>query len=244
MFSLCLSSETDGIPEGIDKLTGIASGETSIEDIDDLVKFGEDSPAQQRIDLINEWLNENVSWLEFIFRMPPQVSLLFFFDFLAIMWGLVYLIINSPSYWETKNKLYNYLIGTAVFLIGLFINLPYYFARFAMYSINFVQGFVKSAVIASVIVIVIYLIILIFCPKLATIISKIFQGKKSDPSTAKQIQETLKKSKENLEKINQDKENLSNFMKNMSETEDDRRFKQNMQKKVNKFNDKFNKKAA
>ena len=84
-----------------------------------MIDFGK-SKVQERIDLVNDWLNENVSWLRFIFRMTPQISMLFFFDFLFILWGVVYLILNAGSYWEGEHVIYNYLIGTGVFYIIIF----------------------------------------------------------------------------------------------------------------------------
>ena len=138
------------------------------------IDFGK-TAAEERIDNVNKWLNENVSWLRFVFRMTPQISLLFFLDFLFILWGIVYLIFRAGDYWDTENKIYNYLIGTSVFFILFLLNVPYYFSKFGLYLIEFIaQRFAKTVLISSIIVIGIFIAVGFFFPQFIISFAKLF----------------------------------------------------------------------
>jgi hypothetical protein len=156
------------------------TGEINIDSID----FGQ-SAAQDRIDSINEWLNNNVSWLRFIFRMTPQISLLFLFDFIAILWGIVYLIIHSPDYWESENNKANYIVGTVVFFILFFLNAPYYFAKASVYFIDYLNQFMQYAIIGIIIGLVVILILMKLIPLLPRIIGTILSGKQRNKEEKK-----------------------------------------------------------
>lgn len=176
-FSLAINvtqEDAQKITDIANNMSGLVNGDVNIDSINLLEKTG----AEEKIESINAWLDENVSWLRFIFRMTPQISLLFFFDFIAIIWGIVYLIMRSPNYWESENKLYNYLIGTGIFAIFFFLNVPFYFARFCIYSINFVNNIVKMTLVAIGIVIAVMFLLLFFAPKFLFAIIKLFKKKK------------------------------------------------------------------
>lgn len=183
---MCFSLATDYYEDKeLEKIIDFTDNVNQIYDIEtgkintSMIDFGK-SKAQERIDLVNDWLNENVSWLRFIFRMTPQISILFFLDFLFILWGLVHLILNAGSYWESEHPIYNYLIGTGVFLILLFSNVPYFFAKFGIYLIDFVSKFTKYTVVATIIVLILLVIVGVFFPKLFIFLAKGFKGKKDE----------------------------------------------------------------
>jgi len=53
------------------------------------------SKAEQRVQAINEWLDNNASWLKWIFGMTPEISFLFGINFLIILFFINFLFLNS-----------------------------------------------------------------------------------------------------------------------------------------------------
>ena len=55
------------------------------------------SKAEERIDNINLWLEENASWLDAVLGMVPALSWLFAINFLIILYALVILVFNVDA---------------------------------------------------------------------------------------------------------------------------------------------------
>lgn len=54
------------------------------------------SKAEERIEAINQWLDDNVSWMRYIFHMKPAISWPFFLNILIMLWFSLLLIFNAP----------------------------------------------------------------------------------------------------------------------------------------------------
>ncbi len=77
---------------------------------------GYKSKAEQRIDTINLWLEENASWLSWVFGMKPEISWLFALNIvfmLFFLWGLVFVLPDVAPFSENISR----LIGVGLFII-------------------------------------------------------------------------------------------------------------------------------
>ncbi len=178
------------------------------------INFGK-SEAQKRIDSINLWLNENVGWLRFLFRMTPQISFLFMLNFIGILWGLVYLFLRFPTYIDFYNKASSYLIGFTIFIIFFLSNIPYYFARFGIYFFSFVNGLIKNTIIAFTITFVILIVLMMIFPAVSTFVIKLFAKKKSISLGGKN-KEAEKILNENFDNIELRKKELDAYVEGLT----------------------------
>lgn len=76
--------------------------------------------ADERINSINQWLDDNVSWMRFIFNMKPQISFLFVINLYFILFFFTILVINSRKLWFfIEAPVISAFFGLAVFVILL-----------------------------------------------------------------------------------------------------------------------------
>jgi hypothetical protein len=75
------------------------------------------SKAEDRIDSINLWMDDNAGWMRFIFNMRPQISWKFFANLYFIFFFLTLLVFNGPVLWFFIQKKSNaILFGLGVFV--------------------------------------------------------------------------------------------------------------------------------
>jgi len=107
------------------------------------------SKAEERIDKINLWLEENASWLKVLFGMVPEVSWLFAINFLLILAFIAYFrnILVFFSFFSEKVAT---LIGIVLAAFAVLVKIPVSIARFlvGLFSQWWVQLIIFFAVIA------------------------------------------------------------------------------------------------
>ena len=94
------SGDVEDIQEKIDMLPINDSGEI---DYDKFKPFR--TKADERIDAINLWLEENASWLKVVFGMVPSITLLFAINFYILLFFIVILILNINITFSLSNFL-------------------------------------------------------------------------------------------------------------------------------------------
>lgn len=90
-ISLVLAQTVDNPTAGLESATGGTLTQEGI-NTDNINQTAQQykSKAEMRIDAINKWLDDNASWLDWIFGMTPGVSWLFAINFLTILTFIVY----------------------------------------------------------------------------------------------------------------------------------------------------------
>ena len=140
----------------VDKIQGFADDiplDKETGGLDEQKFEGYKSKADIRIEAIDAWLDNNVSWLKWIFGMKPAVSFLFGVNFLLILFFVNFLFLNSRynitsilPFSSTVSMIISLLI-----LVGLIgFGVPAYIAT----QIDSLVGlwWVKALVIAGIII--------------------------------------------------------------------------------------------
>jgi ABC-type multidrug transport system fused ATPase/permease subunit len=114
--------DAEDIKEKVEKI--------NIIDDDGKIDYGKFDPyktkAEERIEKINSWLDNNVGWLRFIFHMKPEISWLFFIEVFIILWFFAAFVMNADGLWffiEDKTK--SQVFGLGLFAILLIARLYY-----------------------------------------------------------------------------------------------------------------------
>jgi len=155
--------------------------------------------AEERIDSINLWLEENAYWLKFIFRMQPEISWLFYFNIYYIFFFIIVLILNSNILNSFMSSSTAKLVGFGVFIVLLLTNVIFNMAKFTAEKVQFI---VDYGWIGIILLIVVMVIILRFFPNLMIIIAKYFDERK------KRLRER---------RVEEDQETLKEFTKSATE---------------------------
>lgn len=131
------------------------------------------SKAEERINKINEWLEENASWLRFFFRMIPELSWLFFWNLYFIILALTYLVFNARATWffiesETMGRVF----GIALFFILLLTNVFLSLAHFIVNAIYLFLTYVLpwGTIIALILTIVFFIVCFFFWPVVLSVL--------------------------------------------------------------------------
>jgi ABC-type cobalt transport system substrate-binding protein len=138
------------------------------------------SKAEQRIDAINLWLDNNVSWMRFIFNMKPQISFLFAANVYFILFFLLLLVLNGHTLWFFIDKKSNAtLFGLGVFFVfglaKLYVGLAMIVNNWIVYMLDV---FVPALAWFIIIVIIIVAVLIIITEgSVLMIISRYFQAK-------------------------------------------------------------------
>ncbi len=172
--------QIENIMNEVDNVYDTESGEINI----DAINFGT-SKADERIGKINEWMDENLAWLKFLFRMTPQLSWLFIFNLYLILWCIVYIFWRFPNYikelFDIKNKWYPRLIGGLIALSMVLLNLILRIASALIILVDLINRMLGIAFVGGVIV----FFALIFIPGFFKAMMKIFSaGKKAKQAGA------------------------------------------------------------
>jgi hypothetical protein len=188
-----LKNLTDQIP--IDPVTG---------EFDVTKVEGIKLKAQERIDKINEWLDENVSWLRFIFRMPPEVSWLFFANLYVLLFFLTILVLNADElFFFISKEVAAYGAGIALFVILLvthvYLNLAKLLVKVADLIINTIIPYgVIAVVVGAVILFVLFFTIPGFASIVLRGVASVSKGMGYRNAAAGALKEIRKRSKEEL----------------------------------------------
>jgi len=94
--------------------------------------------AEERIDAINAWLDDNVSWMRYLFHMRPQVSLLFALNLYFILFFFLIFFLNARGMWffiesENKARIFGGGLFVAFAAIGLYVGLAHVVNNFILY---------------------------------------------------------------------------------------------------------------
>ncbi len=173
------SSEAEQLQKDIDDNIPIdpETGEFDVSKVD-----GVKLKAQERIDEINGWLEENAAWLKFVLRMNPAISWTFFVMLYILLFFFTVLVLNGDEFFFTMTKpAAAYGSGLAIFAILLVTSVYVNLAKFVVKVFDLIfNTIVPYGIIAIVILFVIFIIALIVFPQLvslmATLPGKIFKG--------------------------------------------------------------------
>ena len=182
------------LQENIDKIPLDDSGDFDREKFNTTAYWAR-SGFEKNIDAVNLWLAENASWLKFIFRTMPEISLLFFLNFYIIIIAFTYIILNADEMWEIlfDEKNTAQIFGVGVFAILFFLNAYVYLAELIVKFLTFFWNYIIPVGFwVSIILFIILLIALIVAfpfllraiPTLFKYVGKLF-GKKFVSSGAR-----------------------------------------------------------
>jgi hypothetical protein len=122
------------------------------------------SKAEERIKKINDWLDNNVAWLKYVFHMKPEISWLFFANLYFILWGVLIFLINFRStIFFIGKDLYAFLVGAAIFLallsVGVFLGIANALVTWVSYIWNVL---IPSGFLLALLVLIVIIVLLIF----------------------------------------------------------------------------------
>ena len=136
-----LTDTANKLSEGVEDFTEAVDLETGNVDIDALNELlgMPKTQLEGKMDIANQWLDENLGWLKFILRAEPKISLEFFLNVYFILVAITMLILNSKEVWSpilVAGESRPYIFGIAAFLILLFSN---FFALTSKLLVNILQ---------------------------------------------------------------------------------------------------------
>lgn len=169
--------------------------------------------AEERIDAINLWLEENASWLKVFFGMVPSITWLFAFNFYLLMFFFVNLVLNGNVFdlaisdrkfdliffeWTWGN-----ILGATIFIVMDITKIIANLARFSYSTWEVLWNHILPwemgiAVVIAIALGIAFVILLIYAPQVLIAIRK-----KIDKRKAKRA----------AEKEATDREALSNIVK-------------------------------
>ena len=143
------------------------------------------SKAEERIDVINLWLDNNVGWMRFIFNMKPQISWLFIFNLYFILLFLTILVLNAEGLWFFIEKKSNaVLFGLGVFSVFAVVRLYIGLANILNTWLIYIFGVLLSvsiwlAVIGSSVLVILCIFAFPVVGSISTFIAKYLEGKRA-----------------------------------------------------------------
>ena len=161
------------------------------------------SKAEQRIEKINLWIEENASWLEAVFGMVPSLSTLFVINLYLIILYLVILVFNGDIlagwfsvldkkidlvFFETR---WSNVVGF-IFFVGLIVTKALVLlAKFGEDLFIIFWDYVLSfglviAIILVILIIVGLVVVLIFAPQVLQAIGQIIEKRKKKKEAKKE----------------------------------------------------------
>lgn len=130
--------------------------------------------AQERIDKINLWLENNTPWLRFVFRMVPEISWLFAANLYVFLFFFTVLVLNGDEFFFfiSKESL-SYFSGLAVFVILLVTHVYLNLAKLLVNVVDFVLNTILPwGTVVFIVAVVILLILFFTIPSFATLVLK------------------------------------------------------------------------
>ena len=149
--------------------------------------------AEERIEAINTWLDDNAGWMRYIFQMRPQVSVLFALNLYFILFFFLIFFLNAKGLWffiesEIRARIFGAAIFVAFAAIGLYAGLAHVVNNFMIYIWTIL---VDTAIWMAIIAMIIFVVLLIFFYPAAMAVTR----------TIIQYLETKRKFKEKTEQI-------------------------------------------
>ncbi len=212
-----IQKKVDLIPNIIDPETGEVNKKT--------FDFGM-SKADERIAEINKFLEENASWMKFILRMVPEISWLFFWNVIIILFFFTHMVLNAGKYGFFSEEGMARIAGFGIFAILLLLDLYYYLAQLWIHLLDAFFNYVLPwgiviAVILIVVLIVVMLALLFFAPTIFINIMGIFRrlaGEKMMSEAARKagggdVQKIAKEGSREVGKLKEARERIEEFEK-------------------------------
>ena len=197
--------EVDPVVKGIVDGTHDVAPLTPEGDIDYAKLNATKSLAEVRIAAINSWLDENVAWLKFIFRMKPEISWLFFYNLSLMFIFLVLIVLNAHliagllGFWsfnKTKYQLIGLLIYIVLLFTSIFLNVAKLFEKISLWMGQLLGRY--GELWARLISISLIIVLIVFNNYLVKWMRE--QKKKSDEKLKELNIQILKKTVEPLQK--------------------------------------------
>ena len=164
------NTEVEHIQEAVDKIPLDNSGDIDSEKLNSSVFFFS-TKAQERINEINVWLTENVSWLSFIFGIPPEISWLFFWILLTMLFALTHLVFNGVHNMVfIDDERFRLPLGSAIFIVLLALRVYYCVGSIITNIMDiFWNAILPWGIFIAIILIIVFgillILLLLFLPK-------------------------------------------------------------------------------
>jgi len=157
--------------------------------------------AEERIDAINLWLEENASWLKIVFGMVPSITWLFAFNLYLLLFFFLMLVLNGDVFglgiFDKKLDLilfegtWGNIVGAVIFVILDVTKLIANLATFAYNSWYVIWNYVLPwgivvAVIIAILLVIIFVVLLIYAPHVLVMIKKKMEAGKEKKAAAKE----------------------------------------------------------
>ena len=111
--------------------------------------------AEVRINVINVWIDENMSWMRFVFRMTPAISFKFVLNIYFMLLFLVILVLNGSFMFsflaEGKERYIGAAVYVALWIVNVYVNLAGFTIDLIIVIFGLIAGLGIFAVIAFVI---------------------------------------------------------------------------------------------
>jgi len=159
------------------------------------------SKAEERIDAINNWLENNASWFKIVFGMVPELSWLFAIVLYFWLLFFVNLVLNGNIFGIIiSNKNYARIAGAALFVILIVTKLIYSLGKgiytFTDFTYNkLLPVGIVAAIVGIIIIIIVLIVLAIFAPQVLLAIKKWLDERRERKRKEEQEtnQEALKK---------------------------------------------------
>lgn len=156
--------DMESIQGAIDEIPIDESGKIDKEKIS-----GFKSKAEERIDAINQWLEEKAPWLKIVFGMVPEISWLFAINFYFMLLFLVIFVLNNNVFSFFVSDKLGKIAGLGVYLILLITKVYFNLAKVIHNLFVFVWTW---GWIAVIILGIVFVVLLIYAPHVLLVIKK------------------------------------------------------------------------
>ncbi len=153
------------------------------------------SIAEERVEKINNWIEENAEWLKLIFCMVPEISWLFAFVLYFWMLFFVLFVLNGEIFMffnfvfigddnqSSQAEKYARLIGIGSFVILVALKIIYHIGNFFYMQWYIVWNYLLPlGIIAIAVGIIILVVLMILSPKLILVLTRWIKKKKEAKS--------------------------------------------------------------
>lgn len=179
LFSLVLAQDEPSLygdvgSEDVEKIQGVVENYTPINDEGDFDPSKLDpvkSKAEERIDSINSWLENNSPWLKVVFGMVPQISWLFACVLYAWLFLIVNLVFNTTLFGIILDENKSRFLGGALFVVLILTGVVYYIGLLIFKLLSFFWSYllptsIISAIIGIVALVIVFIALFYFAPQL------------------------------------------------------------------------------
>ncbi len=169
-----IKESAENLEKGLEDVEGI---------IDDPGSILKKTKAEERIEKINLWFENNASWLKLAFGMVPEISWVFAFNLYFWLLFLIILVLNQNFLSSFLSEGKARIAGVAIFIILVFTKIILNMASFLHLRVKFIYEY---GWIGILILIVILVVLAIFFPKAFFYIGKIIGKSKEEKEEHKE----------------------------------------------------------